>query len=180
MYSTNFSLNITWRTLASRPQWIFYLISQADTHYGAPPEPLKAAYLHILWKLIFGTSNVNVFMTLNTPKISCWKLAKQRSLERFIQLRERQFSIRQTESHRNTFSEPFGNFTLEAAAAWVPHFLGSALWLGSIRQRRLKCLSGQRDRGTEGGREGGIGATYSSLTLGNSDGRTDDHKSSRN
>ena len=44
MYSTNFSLNITWSILASIPQWIFYLISQADTHYGAPPEALKTAY----------------------------------------------------------------------------------------------------------------------------------------
>ena len=44
MYSTNFSLNITWSILASIPQWIFYLISQADTHYGTPPEALKTAY----------------------------------------------------------------------------------------------------------------------------------------
>ena len=44
MYSKNFSLNITWSILVSIPQWIFYLISQADTHYGAPPEALKTAY----------------------------------------------------------------------------------------------------------------------------------------
>ena len=46
MYCTNFSLNITWSILASIPQWIFYLISQADTHYGAPPDPLKTAHYH--------------------------------------------------------------------------------------------------------------------------------------
>ena len=153
MYSTNFSLNITWSILDSIPQWIFYLISQADTHYGAPPEPLKAAYLHILWKLIFGTSNVNVFMTLNTPKISCWKWAKQRSLERFIQLRERQFSIRQTESHRNKFSEP-RNISAISLEKPPPEFPTSWALPSGSDQFDNDDSNAWVDRGTEGRREG--------------------------
>ena len=62
----------------------------------------------------------------------------------------------------------------------IPYFLGcSALWLGSIRQRRrrLKCLSGQREGEGEGGRP--IQASlWGTGNDGGADRMGDDHKSS--
>ena len=62
----------------------------------------------------------------------------------------------------------------------VRRFLGSvspsaALWLGSIRQRRLKCLSGQRERGRERPIQASLWGTGND---GGADRMGDDHKSS--